>query len=57
MFSNVLVPSKRSRLVSRVFKGYPKSLKFSNAIVIRLEENEDVWRKEGRKEEIKLSPL
>lgn len=55
MFSNMQVPSKRTRLVLRVFKGYSKSLKFSNTIVVRLEKNEDIWRKEERKDRIKLS--
>lgn len=44
--SNMLVPSKKIRLVSRVFKGYSKSLKFSNTMVLSLEEKEK--KKEGR---------
>lgn len=42
----MLAPSKKTWLVSRVFKGYSKSLKFSNATVIGLEE------KEGKKEDV-----
>lgn len=40
----MLAPSRKTSLVSRVFKAYSKSLKFSNATVIGLEV------KEGKKE-------
>lgn len=42
----MLAPSKRTRLVSKVFKHYPKSLKFSNTTVISLEKE---GKKEGKK--------